>query len=141
MKHFSNLKNGWADLNIDTFKCSCSYIQDIPMTILNAWAEYQQMGNCIIMIDSEGIEHEIIITVNGAKVITYDSRISLKVLKNIQSHDEIIKLLKELVSDIIDNIEEWSKWLCLCDSNDSRYEKTLNKYKNEIINKAKELGF
>ena len=141
MKHFSNLHDGWADLTIDDFKCSCSYIQDIPMTILNAWEDYQNTGSCIILIDSEGIDYEIIITVNGAKIITYDSRVSLKVLKNIYSNEQIINLLKELVFDIIDNVDEWAKWLCLCDKNDSQYEKALNKYKRDIIKKAKELGF
>lgn len=142
MKYFSNLDDGWADLKFGQFQCRCSYIQNIPSVILNAWEEYQNTGHCIIMIDGESIEYEIIITEHGIKTFTYDcSGIYYHIsFKDFETHQQKYQLLKDLVYDIIDNVDEWAKWLCLCNKNDPQYNKVLNRYKQDIYNKAKSLG-
>ena len=135
MKYFSNLHNGWADLKINQFHCKCSYIEDVPMAILNAWEDYLNTGNCIIFIDSEGVDHEIIITINGVKTITYDyNGVIFKNLSEFETRQDIHNLLKDLVVDIVDNVSEWAKWMQLDE------EKENSKYLKELNNKIKVLG-
>ena len=140
MKYFSNLKNGWADLTIGDFKCRCSYIQNIPLTILNAYKEFKEKYYCIIKIDSEGYENEIIITMNGVHVFVYRDRVLSYDLSNqFESFSDKIKLLSDLRDDILENIDEWTRWLCLTDPKDDCYENVIAEYKKVILKVAEKL--
>lgn len=137
MKYFSNLKNGWADLTIGDFYCPCSYIQNVPMVILCAYKEFEENGYCIINLDSEGYEHEIIITDLGVYVFTYcDKIIHYNLTEKFNTHVKKLTLLKDLVEDVIDNVDEWSKWLCLVNPNEKHYKKTIEEYKNNLLRYA-----
>lgn len=142
MKYFSNLDHGWADLTIGDFTCSCSYIQNVPLAILKAWKEFKDNDYCVIDIDSEGHENEIVITRNGVHVIVY------KGITYCHNLDEYFKtysdknnLLKDLCFDILYNLNEWTEWLCLVKSDKSYYERVVNEYKNGIIEYAKRINF
>ena len=141
MKYFSNLNAGWADLKIGKFKGKCSYIQNVPFIVLMAWEEFQDLGYCIIQLDGEDAEYEIIITEHGVKIFTYDySGSHFCTLKEFETHQQKYHLLKDLVMDIVDNVDEWSDWLCMCDKNTIHYNDVFNKYKLDISNKIKKLG-
>lgn len=140
MKYFSNLKNGWADLTIGDFYCPCSYIQNIPMEILRAYKEFKDNGHCIINLDSEGYEHEIIITDLGVHVITYRNSIYYcNLTEKFNTNIKKLTLLKDLVEDVVDNVDEWTKWLCLTNPNSDCYNRFIEQYKNEILGYAKKL--
>ena len=140
MKYFSNLKNGWADLTIGDFYCPCSYIQNVPMEILRAYKEFKDNGHCIINLDSEGYEHEIIITDLGVHVITYRNSIYYcNLTKKFNTNTKKLTLLKDLVNDIINNVDEWAKWLCLADPNSNCYNRFIEQYKNEILGYVEKL--
>ena len=140
MKYFSDLKNGWATLTIDDFKCRCSYIQNVPITILNAYKEFKEKYYCIIRIDSEGYENEIIITMNGIHVFVYRDRVLSYDLSNqFETLSDKVKLLSDLRDDILNNIDEWTKWMCLTDPHDDCYENVLKEYKKTILRYAEKL--
>lgn len=140
MKYFSNLKNGWADLTIGDFYCPCSYIQNIPMEILRAYKEFKDNGHCIINLDSEGYEHEIIITDLGVHAITYRNSIYYcNLTEKFNTNIKKLTLLKDLVEDVVDNVDEWTKWLCLTNPNSDCYNRFIEQYKNEILGYAKKL--
>lgn len=142
MKYFSNLDHGWADLTIGDFTCTCSYIQNIPLIILRAWKDYKINNYCIINIDSEGYEHEIIISENGIHAITYRGMMSYQNLnKYFAQPADKINLLKNLGFDILYNVDEWAKWMCLTEPNKPCYEKIVNEYKREILDYAKQIKF
>ena len=141
MKYFSNLKNGWANLTIGDFNCPCSYIQNVPLTILSAYKEFQQNKYCIITIDSEGYEHEIIITSNAVHIFTYKDRVSYFNLSDIYNTSlKKIELLKDLCKDIVDNATEWAEWMCLTDPKNDCYDNIIEAYKKEILDCAKGLN-
>lgn len=138
MKYFSNLKNGWANLTIGDFSCRCSYIQNVPIEILSAYDEFKQKGHCIITIDSEGYEHEIIVTELGVHALTYRDRIHhFDLTKNFNTYIEKTMFLKDLFKDIAENIDVWAKWMCITDPNSDCYEQILNSYKNDILKYVK----
>lgn len=142
MKHFSNLNHGWCDLTIGDFTCQCSYIQNIPLTILRAWKDYQNNNYCIINIDSEGYDHEIVITKNGVHVITYRGVISYHSLDEyFEKPIDRANLLKCLCYDILYHIDEWSEWLCLAKPEKPYYKRVANEYKKIIIDYVKEIKF
>ena len=136
MKYFSNLKYGWADLTIGEFTCRCNYIQDVPMVILNAYAEFKERGYCVITIDSEGYENEIIITELGIHILTYKDKIYYYNLNN--QLDQNV-LLNDLFTDIVDNIDEWADWMmCLTDMHDKDFcEQIIKNYKKHVLKYAK----
>ena len=134
MKYFSNLKHGWANLTIGDFSCPCSYIQNIPLEILTAYKEFKNNGYCIINLDSEGYEHEIIITQLGVHIFTYlDNILYYNLTKKFDTSTKRLALLKDLVDDIINNVDEWVRWLCLTDPKDECYDKIISEYKNTIL--------
>ena len=140
MKYFSNLKNGWADLTIGDFSCPCSYIQNVPMEILRAYDEFEKNGHCIISLDSEGYEHEIIITDLGVHVFTYRNSIyHYDLSQKFNTRIKKLTLLKDLYRDIVDNVNEWVRWLCLTDPNADCYERIIEEYKNNILRYAEKL--
>lgn len=140
MKYFSNLKNGWADLTIGEFSCPCSYIQNVPMEILRAYKEFKDNGHCIITLDSEGYEHEIIITELGVHTATYRNSIYYcDLTEKFNTNIKKLMLLKDLVQDILDNVNEWVKWLCLTDPNAECYDRVIAEYKNTILRYAENL--
>ena len=141
LKYFSNLKNGWADLTIGDFHCPCSYIQNVPIQILNAWKEFQKNHYCIITIDSEGYENEIIITENGIHVLVYkDCTLYYNLNKYFETLGDKVGLLKDLVDDILSNIDEWVRWLCITDPDSDCYENVINEYKDVIMQYAERLN-
>ena len=140
MKYFSNLNHGWADLTIGDFTCSCSYIQNVPMEILRAYDEFEKNGHCIITLDSEGYEHEIIITDLGVHIFTYRDRIYYYDLtEKFNTHIKKLTLLKDLYRDIVDNVNEWAEWMCITDPHSDCYEQVLNEYKSTILRYAEKL--
>ena len=140
MKYFSNLNNGWADLTIGDFTCPCSYIQNVPMEILRAYEEFENNGHCIINIDSEGYEHEIIITSLGVHVFTYRDRLYHHNLsKQFDTQTKKLILLRDLFKDIVDNADEWARWMCLTDPHSDCYERIVEEYKNTILRYAEKL--
>lgn len=140
MKYFSNLKYGWADLTIGDFYCPCSYIQNVPMEILCAYKEFKENGHCIITIDSEGYEHEIIITELGVHTVTYRNNIYYcDLTEKFNTYIKKITLLEDLVQDILDNVNEWVEWMCPIDPHSDCYEQIITECKNTILKYAENL--
>lgn len=134
MKYFSNLKHGWATLTIGDFTCRCSYIQDIPEVIINAYKEFQKNGYCIINIDNEGYETEIIFSQQGVCAVVYKG---FNIYYNLGDYGitDAKTLIYELLKDIINNVDEWARWMC-CEPN---YEISVNCHRNRINNYINEL--
>ena len=112
MNLFSNLDHGWCDLNIEDFHGRPSYIKYVPMNIIDAWDEYQNTGHCIIEFDEEGSEFCIVVWngyLDNAVILSH---------KNGRTKSYFVKtsgkeLLKQLVADIVSNVDEWAKWCSL----------------------------
>ena len=141
LKYFTDLKYGWAKLNLGNFTCNCSYIQDIPMCILKAWEDFKKNKYCRIFIDSEGYENEIIISDIGIHAVKYHNFTYYEnLIKYFETFKDRVKLLQDLVIDIVSNADEWARWLCLTDPDTECYDKIINEYKRTIIEYADKIG-
>ena len=110
------------------------------MEILRAYKEFKENGHCIITLDSEGYEHEIIITELGVHTATYRNSIYYcDLTEKFNTNIKKITLLKDLVQDILDNVDEWVEWLCLTDPNAECYDRVITEYKNTILRYAENL--
>ena len=127
MNIFSDLNYGWCNFDLEEFHGKPSYIKYVPMNVLDAWEEYQKTGRCIIEFDEEGSEFCVVIWngyLDNAVILShrygrtkfYPLRIDGK------------ELLKQLISDVTSNVEEWAKW-CTINGDYVNVEKEL---KNRI---------
>ena len=112
MNILSNLDHGWCDFDLEEFHGKPSYIQYVPMIILNAWEEYQNNGHCIIEFDEEGsefcvviwsgfLDKAVILSHRYGRTKCYPLKISGK------------ELLRQLVADVISNVDIWAEWCTL----------------------------
>lgn len=97
---------GWSHITIGNWSDKCSYIDDVPVMLLDA--VYQQLRNNTpqaVEFDVEGYEYIIIFDEFYTHIITYKDDI---IYKTIEVDIEVIA--KELVNDIQDDLELWISW-------------------------------
>lgn len=121
MNIFSNLNHGWCDFNLEGFHGTPSYIQYVPMNILDAWEEYQNNGHCIIEFDEESSEFCVVVWNNYAIILSCKNGRNKSLFLKISGKD----LLKQLVSEITSNVELWAKW-CTIGEDYSNIKKELD---------------
>ena len=123
MNIFSNLDHGWCNFDLEEFHGRPSYIKYVPMNILDAWEEYQNTGHCIIEFDEEGSEFCVVIWhgyVDNAVVLCHRYGRTKYYPMKINGKE----LLRQLVADVISNVELWAKW-CAVTNNWSDIKKEL----------------
>lgn len=97
---------GWSNITIRDWSDRCSYIDDIPVMLLDAI--YQQLCNNTIQavgFDAEGYEYIIIFDKFYTHIITYKDNITYKTIEI-----DIETIAKELVDDIQADLELWISW-------------------------------
>ena len=127
----STPKYGWATIKIGDWHDRCSYLDDVPLLLLDCFeAITRENKPAAIKFDAEGYEYTIVFDWMYAHIITdcFENvgftYTSIKI--------DVVDLAKELVNDIKNNIDEWvdfvpldlsdeerelrkNKLLCLCD--------------------------
>ena len=120
MAILSNLEHGWCDFDLEGFHGTPSYIRFVPMDILNGWEEYQNTGHCIIEFDEEITKFCVIVWDERVMIIS-DSRICY--FAKIKGKE----LLKQLVADVINNINKWAEWIAFDETHKDSVTKSLEK--------------
>lgn len=97
---------GWTDITIGDWTGKLSYIDDVPIVLLNAF--YNVFNNQkpeVVCFDAEGMNYWIVFDLLDTIIITEDENCQYSV-----SHQDIdIKELSlELCNDIHTNLEEWT---------------------------------
>ena len=131
MNILSNLNHGWCDFKLEEFYGTPSYIQYIPMIILNAWEEYQNNGHCMIEFDEESSEFCVVI--GGGyldKAVILSHRYGRTKFYPLKIGGK--ELLRQLVADVISNVELWAKWCTLGEN--------YSDIKNELQTRIHNLG-
>lgn len=125
---------GWTKVTIGDFKGRASYLTDIPMDCLIAFInalEYNIPAS--VLFDEEGSEFTLVTSVDGTYIISEREEPKLFVINK-----GFLKLVRELINDIEDNLEDWVLWDYDYEfHNDS--EGILNERRNIIKKRIKRL--
>lgn len=104
----STPKHGWSNISIGNWSERCSYLDDVPFTLLRALEKVCRTRTVeAVKFDAEGYEYIVVFDNNDVHIISNNSEqgyIYVSIEANV--HD----LAKELVSDIRKDIDYWSSW-------------------------------
>ena len=125
---------GWTKVTIGDFEGRASYMTDVPMDCLIAFInalEYNIPAS--VLFDEEGSEFTLVTSVDGTYIISEREEPKLFVINK-----GFLKLVRELINDIEDNLEDWVLWDYDYEfHNDS--EEILNERRNIIKKRVKRL--
>ena len=125
---------GWTKVTIGDFEGRASYMTDIPMDCLIAFInalEYNIPAS--VLFDEEGSGFTLVTSVDGTYIISEREELKLFVINK-----GFLKLVRELINDIEDNLEDWVLWDYDYEfHNDS--EGILNERRNIIKKRVKRL--
>ena len=125
---------GWIKVTIGDFEGRASYMTDVPMDCLIAFInalEYNIPAS--VLFDEEGSEFTLVTSVDGTYIISEREEPKLFVINK-----GFLKLVRELINDIEDNLEDWVLWDYDYEfHNDS--EGILNERRNIIKKRVKRL--
>lgn len=104
----SNLETGWSKLKIGDFTDIPSYITDVPVDLLTVFIDYYKKGTSAMLFDEEGSEFTIVLSNEFIYVIyfTQDCETIFYEFPDIFIND----LAKELITDIENNLDSWSRF-------------------------------
>ena len=126
-----NPKHGWCSFELGDFQGSPSYLTDVAVDLLDAFIEYHTKGYGVVVFDEEGSFFTLVLTRYnwGIFVIEEKNNSILHDFSNMNVDD----LAKELINDIESDLAGWYDFLLFSD------EKEVERYKNELDKKIKEL--
>lgn len=108
-------KYGWSKITIGDWSDRCSYLDDVPFMLLEGLEEICRTGNPIAAkFDAEGYEYIIIFDRYETHIITEAE--TGYILKTVETTPE--EMAAELIHDILENIESWSRWMNYGDMTD-----------------------
>lgn len=125
---------GWTKVTIGDFEGRASYMTDVPMDCLIAFINaFEYNIPASILFNEEGSEFTLVTSVDGTYIISEREEPKLFVINK-----GFLKLVRELINDIEDNLEDWVLWDYDYEfHNDS--EGILNERRNIIKKRVKRL--
>lgn len=101
-------KNGWSQITIGDWTDRCSYLDDVPYRLLEAVDDTNRTHRpTSVKFDAEGWEYVIVFDTFETHIITCDFYGTWKYI----TVDIYIKdIIKELLSDIRNDLNAWSEW-------------------------------
>ena len=130
MKLISNPSNGWCNFDVVNFHGTPSYLTDAPIDTLNAFIEYHKTGMGMAWYDEEGTEFTLVLTPYSFFIIEEKDEAKLY---DFTFKIDIETLEKDLIKELKEYIDEWSKFIP-CPS-----KSEVEEHKNEINKKISEL--
>ena len=128
----SNLENGWSKIKIGDFTGIPSYITDVPVDLLTVFIDYYINNTSAMLFDEEGSEFTIVLSNEFIYVIyfTQDCETIFYEFPEIFIND----LAKELIEDIENNLDSWSRFSASINS-----EEEISQERELLINLISEL--
>lgn len=106
----SRPENGWAEIQIGTFKKEVSYLTDVPNDLLKAFISFFENGAGVASFECEPYEFDLVFSftfTGGVKGMAYIMDSEQKLF---YEEISVIQLAKEFVSDIKTDLLVWSSW-------------------------------
>ena len=128
----SNLETGWSKLKIGDFTGIPSYITDVPVDLLTVFIDYYKKNTSAMLFDEEGSEFTIVLSNEFIYVIyfTQNCEAIFYEFPEIFIND----LAKELIEDIENNLDSWSRFSASINS-----EEEISQERELLINLISEL--
>lgn len=107
-------QNGWSRITIKDWSERCSYLDDVPMKLLDAFALtiFYKTPN-FVRFDAEGWEYLIVFSVNSVEIFTEnptDEYYNTPIYRYQFIPINLKELALELLSDVRQNLEAWVLW-------------------------------
>lgn len=123
---------GWTDITIGDWTGKLSYIDDVPIVLLNAF--YNVFSNQkpeVVCFDAEGINYWIVFDLSDTIIITEDENCQYSVSRQ---NVGVRKLGMQMWNDIYWELKCWAYW-AIDDNNAKDYEE----HKELLYNKLQQL--
>lgn len=124
MKYFQNKLYGWMDFCIEGHRLPISYIQNVPLLIINTYSCFQLHQSAVMTFDAEGWEWDIVFRDFDAYIVIHKDSTEIIIL-NTSSQKLIEEMFQELSSDLI----EFAKWQ---NEDDIKWELKMREYQQKI---------
>ena len=99
--------HGWGTFKLGNFTGRLSYMEDVPVDLLQAFIGWHDKGSGCAWIDEEGTEFTLVLTPYSAYVIVERGGVELIDLSELK----IEEIEKELIDDIESDFEGWVKFM------------------------------
>ena len=103
----TNNGHGWGTFKLGNFTGRLSYMEDVPVDVLQAFIDWHDKGSGCAWIDEEGTEFTLVLTPYSAYVIVERGGVELIDLSELK----IEEIEKELIDDIENYLTGWSEFL------------------------------
>lgn len=99
--------HGWGTFKLGNFTGRLSYIEDVPVDLLQAFIDWHDKGSGCAWIDEEGTEFTLVLTPYSAYMIVERGGVELFDLSELK----IEEIEKELIDDIESDFEGWVNFM------------------------------
>ena len=99
--------HGWGTFKLGDFTGRLSYMEDVPVDLLQAFIDWHHKGSGCAWIDEEGTEFTLVLTPYSMYVIVERGGVELIDLSELK----IEEIEKELIDDIESDFEGWVKYM------------------------------
>lgn len=106
----SKPKYGWSAITVGSWSDRCSYLDDVPTILLRSminFFENKMFSPVAIKFDAEGYEYTLVFDLGVVHIITEQENGYALCSEELDCK----QLGKELISDILQEIDGWTKWL------------------------------
>jgi len=103
----TNDRHGWGTFKLGNFTGRLSYIEDVPVDLLQLFIDWHDKGSGCAWIDEEGTEFTLVLTPYSVYVIVERGGVELIDLSELK----IEEIEKELIDDIESDFEGWVKFM------------------------------
>ena len=104
----SKPKYGWTDITIGDWTGKLSYIDDVPVVLLDAFINVlSNQKPEVVYFDGEGINYWIVFDLSDTIIITEDENCQYSVSRQDVG---VRKLGIQMMANIDDNIKAWAYW-------------------------------
>ena len=107
-------EHGWSRITIGYWSERCSYLDDVPMDLLNAFILTLTYNTpSFVRFDAEGWEYLIVFSINSVEIFTEetnDEYYSSPIYRHAYIPISLKKLASELLSDVRRDLEAWGLW-------------------------------
>lgn len=125
----TNIKNGWCDFEIGSFKKTISYRTDVPVELLSAFLDYSAKQYGIAWLEDQHGLYALMLTPCG--IFIYEDHEEPIVHTFYAS--SVCKLMFELIEDIEENIDNWATFI------DSICSDDVTRHRALILEKLRDL--
>lgn len=102
-----NNGHGWGTFQLGNFTGRISYIEDVPVDLLQAFIDWREKGSGCAWIDEEGTEFTFVLTPYSMFVISERNNTELFNLSEFKFEE----IEKELIDDIESDLDGWSEFI------------------------------